>query len=137
MPVILSKFFKGRFHVRHIRIQNHISVMLTRLSVFIPNLYGLTIFITFLSIVSVIDTKTQTSKSAGKTNSWPTNRKTTIENGGSTALYTVYIHCLYLFYYSNCLTLLKHQQICLYILLGKVKTILEWVNGFVSEQNEG
>ena len=108
MPVILSKFFKGRFHVRHIRIQNHISVMLTRLSVFIPNLYGLTIFITFLSIVSVIDTKTQTSKSAGKTNSWPTNRKTTIENGGSTALYTVYIHCLYLFYYSNCLTLLKH-----------------------------
>ena len=94
MPAILSKFFKGRFRVRHIRIQNHISVMLTRLSVFIPNLYGLTIFITFLSIVSVIDTKTQTSKSAGKTNSWPTNRKTTIENGGSTALYTVYIHCI-------------------------------------------
>ena len=94
MPVILSKFFKGRFHVRHIRIQNHISAMLTRLSVFIPNLYGLTIFITFLSIVSVIDTKTQTSKSAGKTNSWPTNRKTTIGNGGSTALYSVYIHCI-------------------------------------------
>ena len=47
MPVILSKFFKGRFRVRHIRIQNHISVMLTRLSifkVFIPNLYGLTYF---------------------------------------------------------------------------------------------
>ena len=75
MSVILSKFAKGRFHVRHIRIQNHISVMLTRLSVFIPNLYGLTISITFLSIVSEIDTKTQTSKSAGKTNNWPTKVK--------------------------------------------------------------
>ena len=78
--------------------------MLTRLSVFtvfIPNLYGLSkaawpIFITFLSIVSVIDTKTQTSKSAGKTNNWPTKSKNTIGDGGSTTLYTVYT--VYTFY---------------------------------------
>ena len=39
------------------------------------------------------------------------------------------LHCLYLLY---CLTLLKQQQVCLYILLGKVRTLLEWAKCGVS-----
>ena len=42
--------------------------------------------------------------------------------GGSTALYTAYTVCLYR---SNCVTLLKQQHLCLYI----IRTLLEWTEG--------
>ena len=34
----------------------------------------------------------------------------------------------YCFYWSNCFTLLKLCHVCLYILLGKVSTLLEWAD---------
>ena len=46
-----------------------------------------------------------------------------------------YIHCLPFLYYSNCFsfTLLKKEHVCLYILLGKVRTLLEWANRLLSK----
>ena len=45
------------------------------------------------------------------------------------AQHTVYIvHTVQCSYYLNCLTFLKQQYECLSILLGKVRTLLEWAD---------
>ena len=61
-----------------------------------------------------------------------TNTKNTTRDGGGTALYN--LHCLYC---SNCFTLLKQKRVCLYILLGKVRTLLEWADWLLRKMLDG
>ena len=50
-----------------------------------------------------------------------------------------YLHC-YIALFTCCLscfTLIKQKHVCLYILLGKVRTLLEWPVGLLSKMLSG
>ena len=46
--------------------------------------------------------------------------------------YTVYMVCT-----AYCVILLKQYHVCLYILLAKVTTLLEWADGLMSKMLDG